>query len=286
MIIWLLTSLWVLLGCAEVAHVITIMTDRSLQTYTILCGVFSLAGLFVCAGIIWFLHFKLKKSQKLSEKSIYSPVVWIFAVLAGITIYRLFQGYVPSLEDAVYEIVIGNLESKKIMTEHPFMGGEMESAIPMRFQILGLSSLYSALITFSQQSQYMIMCKIVPLCVWCFSLLVYWMFAKDLFGENIHKKWMFVTCIATIYLLTGESTGFLGNRLFYAGFSGETIRGLVLMPYTLYVCLHKKWILAVVAILAEACLVWTTYGIGYCAWIALCMFVVHLLLDRREKHAA
>lgn len=286
MIIWLLTGLWVLLGCAEAAHLITFMTNRSLQTYTFLCGALCLAGLIVYIGIFLFWNFRYKKYGKCVTKACYSPVFWLFMVLAGLTVYRLFRGYVPDLQDAVYEIVIGNLESGSLMTEHPFLGGAMEREMPIRFRILGLSSLYSALITFSQQSQYMIMCKIVPLGVWGFSILVYWLFAEAIFGEDNHKKWLFVSFVAFIYLVTAGSEGFAGYRLFYAGFSGETIRGLVLMPYTFYVCWQQKWLLAILAILAEACLVWTTYGIGYCAFITLCIFVMHLWLDRRAKHAA
>ena len=237
-------------------------------------------------GIFLLRHFSYKKNRKCVTKAYYSPVCWLFVVLAGLTVYRLFRGYVPDLQDAVYEMVIGNLESGSLITEHPFFGGTMETVMPMRFQILGLSSLYSALITFSQQSQYMIMCKIVPLGVWIFSILVFWLFAEEIFGEDIHKKWLFVSVVALIYLITGGSEGLAGYRLFFAGFSGETIRGLVLMPYTFYVCWKQKWILAMIAIFAEVCLVWTTYGIGYCALITLCALGVHLLFDRRAKHAA
>ena len=286
MIIWLLTGLWVLLGCAEVAHIITIMTNRSLQTYTFLCGALCLTGLIVYIVIFLFWRFRFRKNSKCVTKACYSPVFWLFMVLAGLTVYRLFRGYVPDLQDAVYEIAIGNLVSGSLMTEHPFLGEPMEVEMPIRFRILGLSSLYSALITFSQQSQYMIMCKIVPLGVWGFSILAYWLFAEKIFGEDIHKKWLFVTFVAFIYLITGGSEGLAGYRLFFAGFSGETIRGLILMPYTFYVCWQQKWLLAVVAILAEACLVWTTYGIGYCALITLCIFVVRFWIGRRAKHAA
>lgn len=286
MIIWLLTGLWVLLGCAEAAHLITIMTNRSLQTYTVLCGVLSLAGLFAYIGIFIWWYRRHKKSHTYSYKDFFSPAIWLFVALTGVTIYRLFGGYVPDLQDAVYEIVIGNLDSGSIMTEHPFLGGTTEAVVPMRFRILGLSSLYSALITFSQQSQYMIMCKMVPLGVWFFSILIYWMFAEEIFGEDAHKKWLFVSLAAFVYLATSGKEGLPGYRLFFAGFSGETIRALLLMPYTLYVCWRKKWMLAVIAMLAEACLVWTTYGVGYCVLITVCMYGVHLLADRRAKHAA
>ena len=286
MIIWLITGLWVLLGCAEMAHLITIITNRSLQTYTTLCSVLVLAGLFAYIGIFVYWYHGHKKSIAYSGKVTISPAMLVFALLAGMTIYRLFGDYVPDLQDAVYEIVIGNLESGSIMTAHPFLGIDAEAGVPMRLQILGLSSLYSALITFSQQSQYMIMCKMVPLGVWVLSILIYWAFAEELFSGNHHKKWLFVSMVACLYLATSGSEGMAGYRLFFAGFSGETIRAVLLMPYTLYVCWRKKWSLAVIAVLAEVCLVWTTYGLGYCFIIAVCMFGVHLLMDRRAKHAA
>ncbi len=286
MIIWIITSLWVLLGCAEAAHLITIMTDRSLQTYTTLCGIFVPAGFFVCMGIgIWLYRRRDMKVHWLKDKWI-SPYMAVFLVLTGMIIYRIWTGYAPELEDGVYEIVLGNIHSGSLMTEHPFMGGQSAAVMPMRMQILGLSSLYSALITESQQSPYMIMCKVVPLCLFCLSMLLYWAFAEKLFLDNKHKRWVFMSAIAFLVLATMGSEGLMGYQLLHAGFSGETIRGLLLMPYTLYVSWQKKWLSALLAVLAEACLVWTTYGAGYCLLAAAVMLAVHLLTNRRKAHAA
>lgn len=286
MIIWIISGLWVLLGCAEAAHLIVLMTSRSLQTYTILCSVFVLAGLFAYTGCFFVWYHNQKKQGRRREAFHASPYMAVFAVMALITVYHFGKGYVPDLQDAVYELVIGNLESGSIMTVHPFTGQIGEETMPMRMQILFLSSFYSGLITVSQQSQYIIMCKVVPMCIWVLSMLMYMAFARKLFGEDRDKRWMFLSVVAFLLLATSGSEGLMGYRLFYAGFSGETIRALVLIPYTLYVCWQKKWILAVLAVLAEACLVWTTYGAGYCLFITVCMFLVHLLTDRRTKHAA
>ena len=210
----------------------------------------------------------------------------LFAVLAGGTIVHFTKGYVPDIQDAVYEITLGNVSSGSIMSIHPFTGQVGQAAMPMRMQILGLSSLYSAFITISQQSPYMIMCKVVPMAVWALSIWLYWAFARILFPEDVHKRWLFVSVVVLVYMATSGGDGLVGQRLFYAGFSAETIRGALLIPYTLYVCWQKKWLLAVLAVLTEACLVWTTYGVGYCLVIAVCMYMVHLWLDRRCQHAA
>ena len=54
MSIWLITGFLILTGCAEAAHLITIMTDKSLQTYTMLCMVFAVAGLLVYTGLLYW----------------------------------------------------------------------------------------------------------------------------------------------------------------------------------------------------------------------------------------
>lgn len=286
MIIWLLTGIWILLGCAEAAHLAILMTSRSLGAYIFFSTAFMLTGILVYVGIgIWIYRkggVKAKKQRKIEL----SPYMILFAVLAGSTIVHFVKGYVPDIRDAVYEITLGNVSSGSIMSLHPFTGQAGQASMPMRMQILGLSSLYSAFITISQQSPYMIMCKVVPMAVWALSIWLYGAFARKLFPEDVHKRWLFVSVVALVYIATSGSDGLVGQRLFYAGFSAETIRGALLMPYTLYVCWQRKWLLAVLAVLTEACLVWTTYGVGYCLLIAVCMYLVHLWLDRRCQHAA
>lgn len=288
--ILLVTGFFVLIGCAEVAHLITIMTDMNLQTYTLLCTVFVIAGLLSYIGLLYLGY---RKGKIFSEKSTISIQAkrcnWgmlAFMAVFLVTVYHFCSGYVPQFQDATYEIVLGNLKSGRIMMVHPFLGAETEAAMPMRMRILGLSSFYSALITISQQSPFTIMCKMVPLSIWALSMLVYWAFSKELFAESVEKRWCFISMVALVYWATSGGEGLIGYRLFYSGFSGETIRAAVLMPYTLYVSWQKRWFLAGIAVLAEACLVWTTFGVGYCLLIAVSMFLVHWVLGRRGRHAA
>lgn len=290
MIIWLITGFLVLTGCAEAAHLITIFTDKSLQTYTRLCLVFVLAGFLVYIFLLFLgdrtgkLKIGTKEASGIQKG--WNRGIIVFLICTGVTVYHFWSGYVPEFQDAVYELVLGNLKAERIMTLHPFLGTDTEAVMPLRMRILGLSSFYSALITISQQSAYTIMCKVVPLVIWGLSILLYWEFSKELFPGNMGKRWTFISMIAVMYLITSGGTGLVGNRLFYSGFSGETIRAALLMPYTVYVSWCKKWYLALLAVLAEACLVWTTFGIGYCFLIAVGMFLVHCFLNRRRKDAA
>lgn len=65
-----------------------------------------------------------------------------------------------------------------------------------------------------------------------------------------------------------------GFDIFYGGFRGVTIRAAVLLPYLFSCLFERKYLGAVLCILAEACMVWTLYGAGVCllvtvAWVAL-----------------
>lgn len=288
MIIWLITGLWIALGCAQLAHIITLFTDRSLQTYTSLSCVLVFVGIFLYIGVLLLGRKKLLTTKNAVRKAPFEkanlPYIITFALLAVVSIASLCVNYVPELSEGTYDIVVGNLQSGNIMELHPFTGADLENGMPLRRQIIGLTSLYSGMAHLFSVSEYIVLCKIVPICLWCFSMLLYWAFAQKLFVEQ-SKRWLFLCAVALFYLLSRGGAGMAANGLFYAGFTGESIRSTLLIPYTLYVTWQKKWFLAIIAVLVEASIVWTTYGIGYCVFIIVCMFLVHLFLERRACHA-
>ena len=55
-----------------------------------------------------------------------------------------------------------------------------------------------------------------------------------------------------------------GFQLLHCGYRPTAVRGGILVPFTLSMGLQKKWTSAILAILAEACIVWTLYGMGVC----------------------
>lgn len=286
--IWLISGLWIFLGCAEAAHLFTIMTDRSLHTYSVISIVFGMTGFFIYTMCSIYLQ-RRKKTTKKIKYQIGKKQDWmyiaLFIVLSIITMRHFCGNYVPNLQDAVYEITLENTVSGTLMTKHPFLGTDPETGMPMRMQILGLSSFYSALITISKQSVYTILCKVVPMFVWVCSMLLYWTIGQAIFSHDRRRSLLFISFVACIFIVTSKIEGTIGNRLFFAGFSPETIRAVLLIPYTIYVSWEKKWHLAVLAVVIEACLVWTTFGIGYCFLIMLCMYVIHRLSDRRAAYA-
>lgn len=295
MIIWLITGLWIALGSAWLAHMITLFTDGTLQTYTQIACVFVLVGIFAYIGILCIARKKQciisTREHKISVVVVKEYVeenllyIIVFAVLMMISIAHFCVNYVPELTDGTYDIVLGNLQSGNIHKVHPFTGAISERVMPLRRQMIGLPSFYSALISMLGVSTYTILCKVVPISLWCLSMLMYWAFGAKLF-ERERDRWLFIIAVSLFYLVSKGGVGMPAQHLFVSGFTGEAIRSTLLIPYALYVSWQKKWLLAILAILVEACIVWTTFGAGYCLFLVVCMFFVHLFMKWRGKYAA
>ena len=73
-----------------------------------------------------------------------------------------------------------------------------------------------------------------------------------------------------------------GVRLFAAGWRGETIRALILLPYALLCLMKKKKKGVILCILAEACMVWTLYGAGLVLLMTVVVEVIRYVNNRRR----
>jgi hypothetical protein len=77
--------------------------------------------------------------------------------------------------------------------------------------------------------------------------------------------------------------GMDGFGLLHCGFRGVTIRSTVLVPYVFGLAMRRKWKAAVLGIVAEACIVWTLYGMGVCLLVVLGMAAVRIWQKGRIK---
>lgn len=284
MIIWLITGFWVILGCAEAAHLVTVFYGGSLQSYTVLMLILAAAGILIYTGIVLGIKHIGRPGAFSAHPWGRSVYMWPFLCLTAVTLYYFVSGYTPRWTEAVYEIVLGNLESGGFFQVNPFTGGELaDAAMPLRMRILGLSSFHSGIISLTGIPVYTWMCQIAPAILWGLSMLQYAAFADALYGENGDRKWLFLSFVAFLYLVTAQVSGMPGNLLFYAGFTGEAVRGCLLIPYTVYAAWQKKWVFLLLALLTEMHLVWTTYGAGYCLLAALLVLAARFISDRRKK---
>ena len=74
-----------------------------------------------------------------------------------------------------------------------------------------------------------------------------------------------------------------GFQVMYCGWTGTAIRNGVLLPWLMSVCLRKKWGYALLCILAEACIVWTFYGMGVCLVVVVGMILADMWFWKRNR---
>jgi hypothetical protein len=78
-----------------------------------------------------------------------------------------------------------------------------------------------------------------------------------------------------------------GYGILHGGYLGTTIRNSILIPVVLHSALERKWILAALCVLAEACIVWTFWGFGLCviilAGVILTRFVIKSKLFQSKE---
>ncbi len=80
--------------------------------------------------------------------------------------------------------------------------------------------------------------------------------------------------------------GMDGFGILYSGWRGVTIRNLILMPWTVSLCLRRKWLPVLCCVMAEACIAWTLYGMGVCLFVAAGLCIVGYCLKIRLRRRA
>ncbi|MCD7739156.1 MAG: DUF6077 domain-containing protein [Lachnospiraceae bacterium] len=283
----LTAGLMILWGCMEAAYLYVLFTGGALSTYEKLLVPALVAGVLL-AFVLCTLYRRWYRRQEPAEEekrlSLKDGGVYlvVLAAAGALTLAHFAGNYVVDLTDAVYEMAVNTADSGLLMEQHPYTG-QAAGTIPTRLQILGLSTCYAAVMDMTGLSAYRLMGQIVPVLVWLWSLGVYFSLGKTLLRSREKYVWLFVGLVAFMYVMTAHMEGAAGYRLFYGGFSGETIRVCVLLPFCVLACCRKRWLWALLAAVCEAALVWTTYGIGYCALVIGVFFLVSLWQKRRMR---
>ena len=94
----------------------------------------------------------------------------------------------------------------------------------------------------------------------------------------------FLVFVGLLFWLCEGSVYLEGYGVLHAGWLGTTIRSCVLIPLCLYGALKRRWLVSVLCVLAEACIVWTLWGLGMCAVVFAGVVVIEKCLCRhRDK---
>lgn len=287
----LITGDLIMTGLAVTAHVAAVFTGQSFSRCTIIFAGLLGAALFLAA--VLFLFYGLSHRKEKSEGNrhtantakkpdpaarILTGIFWILVLAQMICI--LWNAGVYTKGDMTVETVASFLQTDGIYRVDPMTGRAYAGGIPSRLKILCLPSLYGFFCRLSGLSPESVVTAAVPVWVFVSSYAAFFCVGKSLFPENGKKRICFL--IVTVLLMWAGS-GFYsmdGFDLIYCGYRGVTIRNLVFIPYLISLCIRKKWGQTVLCIVAEACIVWTFYGLGACLLTAVGL----LLAERRLRN--
>lgn len=285
----LLTGELILTGLAVAAHVTAVFTGQSFSRCTILFVELMGAALLLAAVLFLFRGVALRKKKEEEQspaEAVNRPdfteklllvIFWI--LVAAQLFYLLWNAGVYAAGDMTVETVGSFLETDGIYRVNPMTGQAYTVGIPSRLKILCLPTLYGIFCRLSGLSPESVVTTAVPVWVFVSSYAAFFCVGKSLFPESRKKRICFMI---TVVILMWAGRGFHsmdGFSLLYCGYRGVTVRNLVLIPYLLSLCLRKRWIMVLLCILAEACIVWTFYGLGACLLTAAGL----ILAERRRQ---
>jgi hypothetical protein len=185
-------------------------------------------------------------------------------VMAGGAIVLLTGDLQYPSNSMMGETVTTFLSSDGIWQVNPMTGQAYELGVPMRIKLLVLPTFYSVLCRLLGMEVPILLCRWIPVFVLAAAYMAYQSLGKVLFSENRRSRRMFLLLVALIFLFGNHMMVMDGFGLRYGGFLATTIRNTILLPFTLSMALQKKWKAAFLCILAEACIMWTLYGMGMC----------------------
>ena len=281
----LLAGIPVLVGLAEGAHLGALARGQSVlafQKYFCLL----LGGAVLLSGGILFvmrlagrgsevkkmqpgenkkrtLRDRIRESGK-TERFLMTGVALLFVTQLLLVILRteIYQD-----RDLTLETVMSFLSSGKIHEINPVTGFPYEAGLPLRLKILCLPTLYAALSTLPGVTAEGATWHFVPALMLTFSYLAYVSLGRTLFSKERNKRLLFLLVFGVLIFAGDYLFGMEGFGLLHLGFHGTTLRGAVLLPWLFSLCLRKKWKLGVCIAAAEACVVWTLYGLGASVFI-------------------
>lgn len=288
----LLTGELILIGLAVTAHVAAVFTGQSFSRCTVFfLGI--LGAALLLAAVLFLFYGIVHRKRKGSEgeerpvanagngpdptEKFLTGIFWILVVVQ--LLWILLNAGVYAKGDMTVETVGSFLQTDSIYRINPMTGQAYGEGIPTRLKILCLPALYGFFCRLSGLSPENVVTAAAPVWIFISSYAAFFCVAKCLFPESGKKR---VCFLITIVILMWVGCGFHsmdGFSLLYCGYRGVTIRNLVLIPYLISLCLRKRWKTTILCILAEACIVWTFYGLGACVLTAAGFF-----LAERGRH--
>ncbi|MED9904863.1 MAG: DUF6077 domain-containing protein [Lachnospiraceae bacterium] len=275
----------VVLGLAEAAHLAALFTGQPFHICAQIMAVLFLCAVIFCVAVFFLQKRKTGKGKRPVHENRFLKLFSVYPclfVLIGLLIvfqiiwnYWLHQPYLTA--DITGETVQTILASDGLYTQNPMTGAAFTEGMPLRLKILVLPTLYAAICRWTGIPVETLCYSIVPGIVLLLSYLVYSRWAVYLFPGEGKKQAGFLLFTALVYQFGCYSMAMDSSLLFFKGWQGAAIRAGIILPYALLCCLQEKWKSVVLCIFAEACIVWTLYGLGYTVVIAAVVLGIKLV---------
>lgn len=192
----------------------------------------------------------------------------LFVLLAASQIFFLLTaGRAYAQGDMTVETALSFLRTDAVYRVNPMTGRAYGEGLPTRLEILCLPMLYASLAAIFHIQPYVLILYVIPAVILLCSYMAYSCLAQGLFPEERWKRLGFLAMAALIFWIGCSSYGMDGFGLLFTGWRGTTIRNTILIPYTFSLCLRRKYLYLPLCLLAEACILWTLYGLGACALV-------------------
>lgn len=248
-------------------------------------GIFFVFVFVMLTGFVWdYCHEKKKKKERKTGPKENRPIYFMIAffillLLQLIWNYGVRMPYIKG--DITGEIMQSFLTTNKIYSVNPMTGEEFVTGMPFRLKILGLPAIYASLCKVTGLSVPVVCYRLVPAILCILSYLVYASLGEFLFGREGKSKWIFLIMVALIWQFGCYGYYSDSARLFLQGWRGESIRATILLPYCFNCLLRKNHLGVILCILAEVCMVWTLYGMGYTLLMAVVFFLVKKVVEKK-----
>lgn len=280
----LITGELIIIGLAVAAHVAAVFTGQSFSR----CGIIFLILLGIAlAAVGCLLVYGKVSGNRTNQKVRTDRPDQVQKILSGAFLlmalaqlaYVLWNAGVYTRGDITVETVGSFLQTDGIYLVNPMTGQAYTAGIPSRLKILCLPTLYGIFCRLSGLSPEAVVTAAVPVMTFVSCYAAFYCVGISLFPDSRKKRCCFMITIVILMWVGSYMYGMDGFNLLYCGYRGVTIRNLVLIPYLISLCLRKKWKPVVLCILAEACIVWTLYGLGVCLPVAVGLY----LAGRRKR---
>ncbi len=292
----LITGELILTGLAVTAHVAAVVTGQSFSRCTMYFTGLLGAGALITAALCLFylIHgYAFRSGHKASAhgegkghagkpaagvvRAAEPAERLLFFIFCGLVAAQLAcllgNAGVYAQGDMTVETVGSFLQTDGIYQVNPLTGQAYAGGIPSRLKLLCLPSLYGFFCRLSGLSPESVVTAAVPVWIFVSSYAAFFCVGKSLFPDSRKKRCVFLSVVVILIWAGSCFYSMDGFDLLYCGYRGVTVRNLVLMPYMISLCLRKRWKTAILCILAEACIVWTFYGLGACLLTAAGLFL-------------